>query len=45
MMGGLEKIENWPEIFSQSGVNPESRPDQISPEQFVAIANLCAEAK
>ena len=32
---------NWPEIFNQLGIDPEIRPDNLSPEQFVAIANLC----
>jgi 16S rRNA (adenine1518-N6/adenine1519-N6)-dimethyltransferase len=33
---------NWPEIFNQLSINPEIRPDNLSPEQFVAIADLCA---
>ena len=32
---------NWPEILKQLGIDPEIRPDNLSPEQFVAIANLC----
>jgi len=31
---------NYPEIFNQLGINPEIRPDNLTPEQFVAIANL-----
>jgi 16S rRNA (adenine1518-N6/adenine1519-N6)-dimethyltransferase len=38
---GLEKIRNYPEIFSQCGIDPETRPDHLSPEQFVCLANLC----
>jgi len=38
----LGKIDNWPEIFSRCGVDPESRPDHLTPEQFVSLANLCA---
>jgi len=32
---------NWTEILNQLDINPETRPDHLSPEQFVAIANLC----
>jgi 16S rRNA (adenine1518-N6/adenine1519-N6)-dimethyltransferase len=45
MTGDLGKIENWPEIFHKCGIDPESRPDQLSPEQFVALANLCSESQ
>ncbi|MGD0572060.1 MAG: 16S rRNA (adenine(1518)-N(6)/adenine(1519)-N(6))-dimethyltransferase RsmA [Sedimentisphaerales bacterium] len=41
----LREIKNWPEIFEQLGINPEIRPDNLTPEQFVAIANLCCESK
>jgi 16S rRNA A1518/A1519 N6-dimethyltransferase RsmA/KsgA/DIM1 with predicted DNA glycosylase/AP lyase activity len=36
---------NWPEILNQLGIDPEIRPDNLTPEQFVAIANLCSESK
>jgi 16S rRNA (adenine1518-N6/adenine1519-N6)-dimethyltransferase len=45
MTGDLGRIDNWPEIFNQCGIDPNSRPDQLKPEQFVAIANLCCEIK
>jgi 16S rRNA (adenine1518-N6/adenine1519-N6)-dimethyltransferase len=32
---------NWPAILNQLGIDPEIRPDNLTPEQFVAIANLC----
>ena len=38
----LGEIKNWPEILNQLGIDPEIRPDNLSPEQFVAIANLCS---
>jgi 16S rRNA A1518/A1519 N6-dimethyltransferase RsmA/KsgA/DIM1 with predicted DNA glycosylase/AP lyase activity len=41
----LGEIKNWPEILNQLGINPEIRPDNLSPEQFVAIANLRCESK
>jgi 16S rRNA (adenine1518-N6/adenine1519-N6)-dimethyltransferase len=42
MTGELGKIDNWPEIFSRCGIDPDCRPDSLTPEQFVALANLCA---
>jgi len=45
MTGDLGKIENWPELFKKCGIDPNNRPDQLSPEQFVSIANLCCEIK
>lgn len=41
----LGEIKNWPEILNQLGIDPEIRPDNLTPEQFVAIANLCGESK
>ncbi len=35
---------NWTEIFNQLGINPEIRPDNLTPEQFVAIANKISES-
>lgn len=40
--GGLGKIDNWPEIFSRCDIDPDCRPDSLTPEQFVSLANLCA---
>jgi len=31
----------WPEIFEQCALDPTQRPDQLSPENYIAIANLC----
>jgi 16S rRNA (adenine1518-N6/adenine1519-N6)-dimethyltransferase len=45
MTGELRRINNWPEIFNQCGIDSGLRPDQLKPEQFVAIANLCVESK
>lgn len=38
--GELTKINNWPEIFESCSVNPHERPEQLSPENYIAIANL-----
>ncbi|MBN2020719.1 MAG: ribosomal RNA small subunit methyltransferase A [Sedimentisphaerales bacterium] len=40
--GKLGKIDNWPEIFAKCRIDPNNRPDQLKPEQFVCLANLCA---
>jgi 16S rRNA (adenine1518-N6/adenine1519-N6)-dimethyltransferase len=40
LKGKFEEID-WPAIFEKCGVDPSLRPDQITQEQFVAIANLC----
>lgn len=42
LTGGLSEISNWPEIFSQCDIDPETRPDHLTPEQFVCLANECA---
>jgi 16S rRNA (adenine1518-N6/adenine1519-N6)-dimethyltransferase len=38
----LAGIENWPEIFERCRLNPTKRPEQLSAEDYVAIAN-CTE--
>ena len=38
--GRLEKIHNWDDIFACSVVNPHARPEEISPEQYISMANL-----
>lgn len=39
----LAAIHNWPSIFSDCAVDPHARPEQLPPESFLAIANLCRE--
>lgn len=41
--GKLAKINNWPEIFEKCGIDPHNRPEQLRPEDFVAISNSCHE--
>jgi len=43
--GELGEIKNWPEIFEKCGIDSAQRPDQLDPQQFVAIANLCCESQ
>lgn len=42
--GSLGEINNWDEIFEKSSIDPHGRPDGVSPDQFVTMANLCSEA-
>jgi 16S rRNA (adenine1518-N6/adenine1519-N6)-dimethyltransferase len=39
--GMLNKNADWPEIFEQCSINPKQRPETLSPEDYIAIAN-CA---
>jgi 16S rRNA (adenine1518-N6/adenine1519-N6)-dimethyltransferase len=39
--GQLARIESWPEILDQCAIDPTQRPEQLPPQDYVAIANLC----
>lgn len=39
--GELAQISDWSEIFRRAHIEPMNRPEQISPEDYVTIANLC----
>ena len=41
--GKLAEIHSWPKIFEQCCIDPHHRPEQLSPEDYIAIANLCYE--
>jgi 16S rRNA (adenine1518-N6/adenine1519-N6)-dimethyltransferase len=41
--GRLMEISDWQDIFEQSSIDPHNRPEQLSPENYIAIANLCSE--
>ncbi len=41
--GKLAKIKNWPDIFEICSIDPTNRPEQIPPQHYIAIANLCGE--
>jgi 16S rRNA (adenine1518-N6/adenine1519-N6)-dimethyltransferase len=38
-LGKLAQITNWPEIFEQCNINPTRRPETLSPEEYISIAN------
>jgi 16S rRNA (adenine1518-N6/adenine1519-N6)-dimethyltransferase len=37
--GKLAEITNWHEIFEQYRINPKQRPETLSPEAYISIAN------
>ncbi|MHC4706024.1 MAG: 16S rRNA (adenine(1518)-N(6)/adenine(1519)-N(6))-dimethyltransferase RsmA [Planctomycetota bacterium] len=41
--GKLAEISDWHEIFDQCSLDPTQRPDHVSPENYIDIANLCNE--
>jgi 16S rRNA (adenine1518-N6/adenine1519-N6)-dimethyltransferase len=41
--GRLAGIKNWQEIFEKFDIDPTRRPEQIQPDSYIAIANLCYE--
>lgn len=41
--GRLESIRRWNDIFDEAFVDPHKRPEQITPKQYINLANLCYE--
>lgn len=41
--GELAKIKNWPAVFEQAAIDPYKRPEELSADEYLAIANLCCE--
>ena len=41
--GRLAEIKNWPQVFELCSVDPHKRPETLSTEDYIAIANLCGE--
>jgi len=41
--GNLEKVRHWADIFAEAVVDPHMRPEELTPQQYVNIANLCYE--
>ncbi len=42
--GKLAEIKNWQDVFEKCSIDPTNRPEQISPEDYIAITNLCDES-
>jgi 16S rRNA (adenine1518-N6/adenine1519-N6)-dimethyltransferase len=41
--GKLAEINNWSEIFERCSIDPHNRPEQLRPEDFISVSNLCHE--
>ena len=41
--GDLEKVRHWTEVFEEAVVDPHCRPEELTPKQYINIANLCYE--
>ena len=41
--GKLEKIKNWNCIFEESFIDSHKRPEELSPQEYISIANSCSE--
>jgi 16S rRNA (adenine1518-N6/adenine1519-N6)-dimethyltransferase len=42
--GRLARVTDWPVLFHSCGIEPTWRPERVSPDQFVALANAAAAA-
>lgn len=41
--GDLERVRRWPDVFEEAFVDPQKRPEDLTPEDYINIANLCFE--
>jgi 16S rRNA (adenine1518-N6/adenine1519-N6)-dimethyltransferase len=41
--GNLEHIRHWTDVFEEAVVDPHCRPEELTPKQYINIANLCYE--
>ena len=41
--GNLEKVRHWTDVFEKAVVDSHMRPEELTPKQYVNIANLCYE--
>jgi 16S rRNA A1518/A1519 N6-dimethyltransferase RsmA/KsgA/DIM1 with predicted DNA glycosylase/AP lyase activity len=41
--GQLAYLKNWPNIFHQANITPTQRPEQLDPNQYVTLSNICCE--
>jgi len=43
--GKLAEVDSWPAIFQRCHIDPHNRPEQLAPEDYIAVANRCLEGK
>ena len=41
--GNLEHVRHWPDVFEEAVVDSHCRPEELTPKQYINIANLCYE--
>jgi 16S rRNA A1518/A1519 N6-dimethyltransferase RsmA/KsgA/DIM1 with predicted DNA glycosylase/AP lyase activity len=41
--GNLEKVRHWADIFDEAVVDAQKRPEELTPKEYINIANLCYE--
>ncbi len=41
--GKLAAVHHWDDIFTRSFVEPQHRPEELSAQNYIALANLCYE--
>jgi 16S rRNA (adenine1518-N6/adenine1519-N6)-dimethyltransferase len=39
----LAEVRNWHLIFEDCAIDPHKRPEELSPDNYISIANLCSE--
>jgi 16S rRNA A1518/A1519 N6-dimethyltransferase RsmA/KsgA/DIM1 with predicted DNA glycosylase/AP lyase activity len=39
--GKLKEIKNWPEIFEKCKIDPKARPEKLTPDDYITLANYC----
>jgi len=43
--GKPPEIKSWHDIFNRASIDPHKRPEQISPQDYMALANLSVDSK
>ena len=41
--GKLAGVRHWPDVFEEAFVDPQLRPEQLTADNYISIANLCYE--
>lgn len=41
--GKLSKIHDWSSVFQHCAIDPHKRPEEILPDEYISIANICSE--
>lgn len=41
--GDMARVRHWPDLFAEAFVDPQKRPEELPPEDYINLANLCYE--